>query len=92
MAANINETGCHTECDVTFHYNPAHPDIATHGGPGDVRRCEHDAIWLWEEEFENRYFCHMDRWRRLHPWWNRRQYRRAVEALSVAALRDGGTE
>lgn len=81
-AANIVERGtCRAECEVTWHYNSAHPEISTHGALGDVRRCEHGNVWLWVEEFQNRYFCYMDRWRRLRPWLHRRQYRQAVAAL-----------
>lgn len=88
--ANLKERGtCRSECGVTWHYNSAHPEISTHGKPGDVRRCDHGNVWLWEEEFQNRFWCFMDRWRRLHPRWNRRQYRLAVAALEAvsAALR-----
>jgi hypothetical protein len=93
--ANISERGtCRSECGVTWHSEhggsvPGGPFPGTHGGPGDVRRCEHGSVWLWEEEFQNRYWCFMDRWRRLHPFWNRRQYRQAVAALDAeaAALR-----
>lgn len=85
--ANINERGdCRTDCDVTWHTEHGNngEKPGTRGGPGDVRRCEHGNVWLWAEEFQNRYFCYMDRWQRLRPWLNRRQYRRAVKALEEA--------
>ena len=61
--------------------NCAHECWRPGAGPGDVRRCEHGKVWLYDREVEGRFFNTLIRWRRVHPLWEPITYRRAVRAL-----------
>lgn len=54
--------------------------------PGDVRRCPHGHVQVLEEPHINSSLQGpgMRRWRDLHPFWNRRLYKRAAAALEAA--------
>lgn len=85
MSANVREGRCKYECRSTWHGNhgPGLSLPGTHGKPGDVRRCEHGNVWVFEREYEGRFYTQHDGWRRLHPILDWPEYRRAVAALAA---------
>lgn len=66
---------CLHGCSSTFRGWPSNNGI---GSPGDVRRCPHGRIWIWDGRNLNG--TH-DTWRTLSPFWEYIRWRRAVRAL-----------
>ena len=88
MSTNIYGGRCQYDCASTWRYEhggslPGGPFPGTGGRAGDVRRCEHGNVWIFSEVRESRYYTKHDIWRRLNPLWDRREYRRALAALSA---------
>lgn len=85
MNANITPQTCRVECRKTWSCEhgasvPGGPFPGTLGSPGDVRRCEHGNVWLYEGDDASSRF---DYWTRLRWWTTPIQYRRAILALAA---------
>lgn len=91
MSANILRGRCANDCRVTWHsdHGPDRETPGTSGSPGDVRRCEHGRIWIYEQTFTNRFYCAMDRWHRVSRFFEPITFRRAVRALAQSTIRSG---
>ena len=91
MATGNIQRECEDGCSVTWHtdYGPNGSLPGTRGAHGDVRRCDHGRVWLYEETFMNRYYCSMDRWRALSKFRNWRLHKRAVRALATPDAGEG---
>jgi len=79
MTANIltGRRQCARACGYTY--------WRTHGTPslGDVRRCEHDRIWMANgRKRENTWFMALDEWDRLSWLWTPIDMVRARRALN----------
>lgn len=75
---------CLARCSRTFRYGHGDalrggPFPGSHGEAGDVRRCEHGQVWLFEEMTPHDFT--IDHWTPLSRFWNPVQYGRAVRAL-----------
>lgn len=86
MATILTSRGCRDECAITWRYSHGSAwdtRPGTNGYPGDVRRCEHGRLWIFERHFTNTYYCEMDRWQPISRWWRPLLYRKASRALAV---------
>lgn len=88
MSASIVQTmksPCEVEhCDRTLQCREY-----GYASEGDVRRCPHGKIWVATgRERTGRYYNTLDCWRELHPFWNRRHYTEAVQALEAEDRKD----
>lgn len=87
--ANIRTAGgCRRECRSTWRYEhggaqPGGPFPGTLGSQGDVRRCEHGRLWLFNRTRRDGFGNRHDEWTRLRWWLSPLRYRRAVAALGV---------
>lgn len=70
MSAPNIRTGLE-QCEVTC--------LPLHGiRNGDVHRCDHGYIWVGRAAINGMFWKHLD------PFWNRRDYKRAKQALDAA--------
>lgn len=85
MSANLLAGTCRHECARTWAVEhggalPGGPFPGHWGSKGDVRRCEHGRLWLWQE-------CprphSVNYWRRISRFWEPLVYRRAAKAIAA---------
>lgn len=77
MTANIRDKSlCDEACEI-----PREPGYQA--SQGDVRYCRHKRIWYCLGNTTEYMWTSYGFWRLLHPFWDRRQYKKALAALGA---------